>query len=75
MCYLEITMTNGEALQKIAQYLEEEEKFVVLPLSEYEDLAMTSDPSFRQAMIESEEDIRKGRLKSLGQVVKELNLG
>ncbi len=67
-------MTNGEALQKIAQYLEEEEKFVVLPLDEYEDLAMTSDPSFRQALVESEEDIRKGRLKSLGQVVKELDL-
>ena len=74
MCYFEITMTTGEALQKIAQYLEEDEKFVVLPLGEYEDLTMTSDPFFRQALLESEEDIKKGRLKPLNQVVKELNL-
>lgn len=67
-------MTTGEALQKIAQYLEEEEKFVVLPLDEYEDLTMTADPSFRQALVESEEDIKRGRLKSLNQVVKELGL-
>ena len=46
-------MTTQQALQKIAQYLEEDGKFVVLPLGEYEDLAMASDPSFRQAMIES----------------------
>jgi len=68
-------MTTQEALQKIAQYLEEEEKFVVLPLDEYEDLTMTADSSFRQGLIESEEDIREGRLKPLNQVVKELNLG
>lgn len=56
-------MTKQAALQKIAQYLEEEESLLLM-----------SDPDFRQAIAESEADVKAGRLKTLNQVIKELGL-
>lgn len=67
-------MTKVQALQKIATLLEKEKKFVVLPVDEYEDLLMYSDPEFIFAMKESSADIKAGRVKTLDQVIKDLDL-
>lgn len=65
-------MTKVQTVQKIVQLLENEEKFVVLPLVEYESLKATLeeavDPGASKALLESGEDERLGRVASFEKV-------
>ena len=63
-------MVKENNLTKIAKYLETNKRFIVLPVQEYEDLLDTSDPSFWQAIKESEYDIKSKNLKPLSQIIK-----
>lgn len=67
-------MPPTQALQKIADLLEDQESFVVLSLDEYEDLLLSTSPYFQQAMEESLADVKAGRVYSWKDVQKELGL-
>lgn len=69
-----MTQTQKQAVSKIVELLEEEQSFAVLPMEEYEDLLMKSDPNFWIGLEESRQDMKAGRLTRIDEVEAELNL-
>lgn len=65
-------MANSSLAEKLVDLLERKEKFVVIPLAEYEDLVDSSDPSFWQALGEAESDLKVGRVRGYKMIFREL---